>query len=189
MHLNVHAILPSSRANGPGARAVIWVQGCSLGCAGCFNPGTHPFTGGELVATEDLFERIVSLAPAIEGITISGGEPLQQRPAVLDLVARIRRDTSLSVILFTGFTWEEVTAMPDGGRLLASVDVLVAGRYVEARRLASALRGSANKTVHLLTDRYTRAALEATPVGEVVLLPDGRLVVSGISPVRIPSSA
>lgn len=189
MNLSVHAILPSSRANGPGARAVIWVQGCSVGCAGCFNPGTHPFTGGALVATEDLFARIVSLAPAIEGITISGGEPLQQRPAVLDLLARVRRETSLSVILFTGFTWEEVTAMPEGGRLLASVDVLVAGRYVEARRLASALRGSANKTVHLLTDRYTRSDLEATPDGEVVLLPDGRLVVSGISPVRIPSSA
>lgn len=188
MNLNVHSILPFSRANGPGARAVIWVQGCSLGCPGCFNPGTHPFVGGDLISTDDLFERIVSLGATIQGITVSGGEPLQQRAALLDFLTRIRRETPLSVILFTGFTWEEVTAMPDTGRLFASVDVLIAGRYVEARRLARALRGSTNKTVHVLTERYTRFDLEATPDSEIVLLPDGRLVVSGISPVRTSSS-
>lgn len=189
MKLRVHSILPFSRANGPGVRAVVWVQGCSLGCPGCFNPGTHPFTGGQLTSTDDLFERILSLGQAIEGITLSGGEPLQQRPAVLDFLERVRRETPLSAILFTGFTWEEVAAMPEAGRFLACVDVLIAGRYVEARRLARGLRGSADKTLHLLTDRYTRADLETTPDGEVVLLPDGRLVVSGISPFRSSPSA
>ena len=37
----IHAIEPRSRANGPGARFVVWLQGCTLGCPGCFNPATH----------------------------------------------------------------------------------------------------------------------------------------------------
>ena len=41
----LHAFVPASRANGPGLRAVVYVQGCSLQCAGCWNPDTHKFRG------------------------------------------------------------------------------------------------------------------------------------------------
>ena len=183
--LRLHAFLPRSRANGPGVRAVIWVQGCSLGCPGCFNPQTHAFSGGEVVSVEELFQRIVELGPAIEGLTLSGGEPFQQRAAVATLLARIRRETNLSVIGFTGFTWEEVQAMPNAGALLAGVDVLIAGRYVAAERVARGLRGSANKTIHLLTPRYTLADLEAVPEAEVVVGPNGEIFASGIEPLRL----
>src|SRR5262245_29198295 len=111
-HLRLHAFLPASRANGPGVRAVLWVQGCSLGCPGCFNPLTHPTTGGELVPTDELVRRLTALGDTIEGITVSGGEPLQQRPALLALLRRLRQQTRLSVVLFTGFTWEEVQRFP-----------------------------------------------------------------------------
>ena len=86
--LRVHDFLPASRANGPGLRAVIWVQGCSLDCPGCFNPETHSPTGGELVSIDALYRRIVALkAPTIEGITISGGERVSPE-------ARHRHDNS-----------------------------------------------------------------------------------------------
>ena len=183
--LRLHAFLPRSRANGPGTRAVIWAQGCSLGCPGCFNPQTHAFSGGEIVPVEELFQRIVRLDPAIEGLTLSGGEPFQQREAVAALLARIRRETNLSVIVFTGYTWEEVQAMRDAGRLLAGVDVLIAGRYVAAERVARGLRGSANKTIHLLTPRHTLADLEAVPEAEVFVGPDGEIFASGIGPLRL----
>ena len=42
----IHAIEPRSRANGPGVRFVVWLQGCTLGCPGCFNPSTHAAAGG-----------------------------------------------------------------------------------------------------------------------------------------------
>lgn len=57
---------------------------------------------------EEIFRRIVALGSNIEGITISGGEPLQQLSSVTGLLRRIREDTGLSVILFTGYSWEEV---------------------------------------------------------------------------------
>jgi len=182
--LRVHRFLPCSRANGPGARAVLWLQGCSLNCPGCYNPATHPFVGGEEVPVAELLARLVALGDSVQGLTVSGGEPLQQRPALLALLRRVRRGTNLSVLVFTGFTWEEVGRFPEAAELLACVDVLIAGRYDAARRLARGLLGSANKTVHFLTARYTAADLAAVPPAEVVIAADGEVVLSGIDPVR-----
>jgi anaerobic ribonucleoside-triphosphate reductase activating protein len=182
--LRLHGWLPASRANGPGTRAVLWVQGCSLGCPGCFNPTTHPFAGGEDATVDQVMRRLVDLGDAVEGLTVSGGEPLQQRPAVLALLRRVRRETSLSSLLFTGYTWEEVNRFPEAPMLLDCVDVLLAGRYDRSRHLALDLRGSANKTVHFLTPRYGPADLAAVPAAEMVITPEGDVLASGIDPVR-----
>lgn len=183
MHLRIHAFVPLSRANGPGTRAVIWVQGCSLGCPGCYNPETHSFTGGKLVPVDELFRRIVELDGRIEGITVTGGEPLQQLEAVTVLLRRVKAETLLSVVLFTGFTWEEVQRTARA--LLRYVDILIAGRYDERQRLACDLRGSANKTVHFLTDCYTEGDLKFLPVAEVLIEPGGQLVITGIDPPKL----
>lgn len=183
--LRLHHFLPASRANGPGVRAVIWVQGCSLGCPGCFNPGTHSFQHGELIAVDDLLQRIVKLKSPVEGVTISGGEPLQQRRPLMALLEGIRRESSLSVLLYTGYQWEEVQQMPGITALLACVDVLIAGRYDAAQRLARELRGSANKTVHFLTGRYTMPDLQVVPRAEVIITPRGEVIMSGIDPVNL----
>lgn len=179
--LRVHAVVPSSRANGPGARAVVWVQGCTLGCHGCFNPETHE-RAGESVEVDDLLARLVALEDGIEGLTVSGGEPLQQRRAVLALLSGVRASTALSVLVFTGYRLGEVERMPELPELRACVDVLVAGRYEHEHRLATGLRGSANQTVHRFTDRYTASELEEVPPAEVVIGADGRVVVTGVDP-------
>ncbi|MBI3951494.1 MAG: radical SAM protein [Acidobacteria bacterium] len=183
-YLRIHHFLPLSRANGPGARAVVWVQGCSLGCPGCFSPETHPLEGGELVSVDDLFHRTLALGDAIEGITISGGEPLQQRRALLGFLRRVRLETSLSILLFTGYSWEEVQWMPDAEALLSCVDVLIQGRYDQTQRLARDLRGSANKAVRLLSGRYTMSDMQSVPPAEVFITAEGEVVMSGIDPVR-----
>lgn len=179
--LRIHAFEARSAANGPGTRAVIWVQGCTLGCAGCFNPETHGREGDE-VGVDELFGRIVRLGDRIEGVTVSGGEPLQQRRAVLSLLSRIRAETPLSTVVFTGYAWPEVARMPDLGALRGCVDVLLAGRYERERRLAHGLRGSSNKTVHLFTDRYTADDLDAAPDAEVIIRVGGEVVLTGIDP-------
>jgi len=90
----------------------------------------------------------------------------------------------LQCLLFTGYTWDEVQRMPDAEELLSYVDVLIAGRYDASQRLARDLRGSANKTVHVLTDRYTLVDVQAVPLAEVIITEAGEIVVSGIDPVR-----
>jgi anaerobic ribonucleoside-triphosphate reductase activating protein len=182
--LRLHQWLPASRANGPGVRAALWVQGCSLDCPGCFNPATHTFAGGEEVTVDEVLRRLVGLGDTIEGVTVSGGEPLQQRPALLALLQRVRRETALSALVFTGYTWEEINRYPEAGTLLDCIDVLIAGRYERSRHLALDLRGSANKTVHFLTDRYGPADLAVVPAAEVVITPEGDVLASGIDPVR-----
>ena len=180
--LRVHDFVARSRANGPGVRAVLWLQGCTIGCPECFNPATHPRDAGERASVDELRARVADLSPGIEGLTVSGGEPLEQARPLRALLERLRRETPLSVILFTGFTWEEVTAAAEMANVLPFGDVLMAGRYDAARRLARGLRGSANKTTHFLTHRYAEDDLEAVPAAEIAIGPEGGVVVTGMDP-------
>lgn len=207
MNLFIHSFVPRSQANGPGVRAVVWVQGCTLACRGCFNADTHPAAGQQRPVAELLAE-IARLkdAGAIEGITISGGEPLQQPEPVAELAAGAHA-LGLSVVLFTGYTIGEVTGMAGAASsddspgvraareslteaqrravesLFDSVDVLLAGRYNPDKRIASGLRGSSNKRAIFLSDRYTLADIEQTPPAEIII-GRGRIVRTGIEPAR-----
>lgn len=186
--LAVHGFLPTSRVNGPGRRAVVWVQGCTLACPGCFNPESHasePAAGH--VPVNELARRITALAPDLDGLTLSGGEPFERPEAVFELLDRVRATTDLDVLVFTGFAWDELQrrGLTDG--LERRVDLLVAGRYVAARRVASGLLGSANKTVHALTDRIDPGSLGELPEAEVTIDREGRVTLTGIDPLHAGS--
>ena len=184
MTLRLHAFEPRSRANGPGTRAVLWLQGCDLACPGCFNPATHAVEGGRVRAVADLVAEIEALGDGIEGISITGGEPLQQPESVLHLLATLRSRTRLSMLLLSGYTLEEIRSQPRGPDILAHLDVLIDGPFMARRRLARGLRGSANQRIHLLTDRYDRADVESTPEAEIHIDPAGNLTLSGVEPLR-----
>ncbi len=183
--LRLHATLARSRANGPGLRHVIWLQGCTLGCKGCFNPASHAPGGGREVGVEILAEQVIRQSAGIDGITVSGGEPLQQAPALEGLLRAIRAETALSVLLFTGYRLPEVRAIPQGPAILGLIDVLVAGRYVPKRAVGRALLGSANQKRHFLTERYGPADLEDLPDAELIIDASGAITTSGIAPPRI----
>jgi anaerobic ribonucleoside-triphosphate reductase activating protein len=178
----VHAVERRSRANGPGERFVVWLQGCTLGCAGCFNPATHDPALGREVEIDALIAD--AIAAGVEGVTLSGGEPLQQPEAARALL-RGARAAGLSTLVFSGYTIDEIRAQPLGPLVLAELDVLVDGRYVSTDRLATGLRGSANQRIHCLTDRYAPADVEATPVAEIRIGPDGTVVLTGVDPLKL----
>jgi len=92
---------------------VIWFQGCSLGCPGCFNPATHDPRGGYESDTESLAAEILAMSDQVEGVSISGGEPFQQPAALLDLLIRLA-DSHLSRLVFTGYTLPEIDRLPLG---------------------------------------------------------------------------
>jgi anaerobic ribonucleoside-triphosphate reductase activating protein len=180
--VRVHATEARSRANGPGARFVVWLQGCTLGCAGCFNPATHPDRGGERDVADLIAELVAT--PGIEGLSLSGGEPLQQ-PAASAALLDAARAAGLSTLAFSGYTLDEARALPGGPEVLARLDVLIDGRYVAAERLASSLRGSANQRIHLLTDRYRLADVTDTPVAEIRISPTGEVILTGVDPLKL----
>ncbi len=185
--LRIHRIIPVSRANGPGDRMVVWVQGCTLGCPGCFNPATHDPAGGEEVRVSALLDLAARLALAgkIDGLSVSGGEPLQQIGALLPLCAGARA-LDLTVVVWTGFTPDQAAALPGFDALMEHVDLLIAGPYLAAQRIADGLRGSANKVVLRGRDaRLSPDDLADVPPTEVIIDPAaGTVDVTGIRPPR-----
>jgi anaerobic ribonucleoside-triphosphate reductase activating protein len=183
----IHAIEPRSRANGPGVRFVVWFQGCTLGCPGCFNPATHarePAPGTPTTLDDVIAALTAAAAAGATGLSLSGGEPLQQPDAARALLDAARA-LGLSTLAFSGYAIDEIRALPGGADVLARLDVLIDGRYVAGERLATGLRGSANQRIHLLSDRHTLADVEATPVAEIRIGKDGAIVLTGVNPLKV----
>ena len=183
--IDVHHLESVSLVNGPGRRAVLWVQGCSLACPGCFNPETHGRRTGQDYTVSQLMSWLVDTAREfqLDGLSISGGEPLQQWQAVYGLLQQIKDSLpDLTVLLFTGYTWDEIPVRVET-ELSRVTDVVLAGRYQAHQRVASGLIGSANKVPRFYTDRITPAQLQQTQKAEIILHPDGRFTFTGIDPV------
>jgi anaerobic ribonucleoside-triphosphate reductase activating protein len=102
----IHAILPVSQANGPGRRTVLFVQGCTLACEGCWNSRTHAFTGPE-VSVPDVLDTLLRHVSEqqLHGVTFSGGEPVQQARDVAPLLKTLRAAIpEISIGIFTGYS-------------------------------------------------------------------------------------
>jgi anaerobic ribonucleoside-triphosphate reductase activating protein len=175
----IHAVLPRSYANGPGARFVIWTQGCALACPGCFNPETHPVSHGGTRTAEGLAEQAAA-AHGIEGVTLTGGEPLEQPVQVAEFCQRIKKATGLGIVILTGFTRREIAGDPGRERAVRDADMVLAGRYNAGRHLGSGLRGSDNKEYWARTARYSPADFAAAPDVELIVAPDGSVTVTGM---------
>jgi anaerobic ribonucleoside-triphosphate reductase activating protein len=182
MQLRIAQTVPDTEAEGPGKRFALWVQGCTLHCPGCCNPEMFaPDKGGQLVEVAELAAKILA-TPALEGISVLGGEPFQQPAALAELCGLVRAG-GLSVMIYTGYTLAELQAMDAGatGALLASADLLVDGRYdrtkPESRRRWI---GSSNQVMHFLTPRYRQDDPRFTTPNTVELrLVNGQLTING----------
>lgn len=154
-YLNIAALCPSSRALGPGRRFVIWVQGCCFNCHGCGSPEWREIKEATLITPSELADRILQ-APDIEGITISGGEPILQARNLRKLLPLVRSQKQLSIICYTGFTLNELQQKGDQDikAFLAEIDVLIDGPYIGSLNDNLGWRGSANQKVHFLTGVY-----------------------------------
>ncbi|MCP3062353.1 radical SAM protein [Myxococcus sp. K38C18041901] len=179
--LRVAQQVPRTEAEGPGRRFALWVQGCPLRCPGCCNPEMFAMERGTVVTVEAMAARVLA-TPGIEGLTILGGEPFSQAAAAAELCERVRAG-GLSTLVFTGYTLAELKAQgrPEVERLLASLDLLVDGRYEkdqpETRRRWI---GSRNQVMHFLTPRYAPEdpTFTAPNTAEVHLI-EGRIIVNG----------
>ena len=173
------------RVLGPGNRAVLWVHGCERGCPGCI--GASLSDGGyEEVSADDLASWY--LGTEAEGLTISGGEPMLQAAALAQMIGAIRAQRDCGVIVYTGFTYEELReiARHDEGTaaFLGCIDLLVDGPYVQELNDNVAYRGSSNQRLIALTERYRddlRTYYEAATAREVEIRVSGsRVMLVGV---------
>lgn len=179
VYLNIAKTLSHSRANGPGVRAVIWVQGCTVGCDGCYSIGTHPHRRVNLIEPERLANWISSLE-GIEGVTFSGGEPFEQAEAVLSVIRLAKSlNPDLTIFLFSGFEYGvlQSSGNPAVKSILEMADMLSTGPFVAERFNPELLwRGSENQELVYLSEVYSselESAWEAaSPIEEIQLNSD-----------------
>lgn len=181
------ALVPVTTAEGPHARFAVWVQGCTLGCAGCCNPQMLSPGGGEALEVDHVLERLDGAVRAhgVEGITVLGGEPLQQLAPVARLCEGAAR-RGLGVLVFTGHRLDEARELAGFDRLWRSIDTLVDGRF-DGRQLeppphqgGRRFIGSRNQRLCHRSDRYRDPSLwQGPPRLEVHVDPDGRLSAHG----------
>jgi anaerobic ribonucleoside-triphosphate reductase activating protein len=100
--MNVAKIIHDSRIYGPGARSVIWFQGCSIKCEGCINPDLIPFITRKEFSVNELIGEIKE-----NGVTLLGGEPLDQLE-ILDFMLELKKK-NIQIVLFTGYEWKDLT--------------------------------------------------------------------------------
>ena len=149
---------------GPGSRLGIWVQGCQLACRGCMSRDTWDRSGGTVMTVDKLVAMWQRASSAgADGITISGGEPLDQAPALAELLRRVRTagppvEASQAkrsphepdILVYTGYELAE--ARDRGPSVLALADAVISGRYEAGKPTRLIWRGSANQQLVPLTE-------------------------------------
>ncbi len=145
-------------ADGPGVRVTLFVSGCTNHCEGCFQPETWSFNYGDEF-TKEVEDRLLKLLEPryIAGLTLLGGDPFEpsNQTALLPFVRRVRSTfPEKSIWAYSGFTYEELKREGSYPRceatdeLLELLDVLVDGRFVEAKKdLRLRFRGSSNQRI------------------------------------------
>jgi anaerobic ribonucleoside-triphosphate reductase activating protein len=187
--LNIAAIAARTQALGPGMRAAIWVQGCPLDCPGCLAPQWIPFVPAMKLAPEEILEQIE--LEGISGLTFSGGEPMMQAAGLAELIRLARQKKKLDLICFTGFRYERLLKNPPKEGvldLLAQIDVLIDGPFVQSLNDSRGLRGSSNQRIIHLTSKLKGFDFESQTRRMEITISEGELVFIGIPTADILST-
>jgi anaerobic ribonucleoside-triphosphate reductase activating protein len=187
--ISVAATREYSMREGPGIRYVIWVQGCSLKCKGCFNPHFWSQHGGSIKDVDSLLQEVIAARikfPEIEGVTFLGGEPFEQAESLAKLSKKLH-ERDFSIMVFSGYTLAELKDHQSSeyeSRLnfLASIDLLVDGRYQQDKvDIDRPWVGSKNQEFHFLTERYSEETLfKSVKDGlEITVLNSGEVQING----------
>lgn len=184
--LNVAEICPVTHTLGPGQRFVIWLQGCCFRCQGCISPDWIPLKSAHAIDATVLAEKIMS-TPGVEGVTVSGGEPMLQAKALLELFKRLRQHKDISIICFTGFTIDHLKAQAnsDIDEILNIIDVIIDGQYIDNLNDNKGWRGSSNQVVHFLSEKHLldkHLFLERDRNVEIHLNENDNMLVVGVPP-------
>ena len=101
----MHSYEVGSTVDGPGIRFVAFLTGCLLRCQYCHNPDTwhkyngHPVTVSRAMRQIGKYAQVLKLSKG--GITLSGGEPMLQRPFVMQDLPPLQGSSGLHTCIDT----------------------------------------------------------------------------------------
>ena len=137
-------------ANGVGIRTSVFFSGCTHNCFNCFNKDYQDFAYGKEFTQSQIDEIIKYLnEDEISGLSLLGGEPLQQNyNDMMNFLTQVRKSTQKSIWIYSGYTYEEILNSKEKMEIISYCDVLVDGRYEEKlRNLRLKFRGSSNQRI------------------------------------------
>jgi anaerobic ribonucleoside-triphosphate reductase activating protein len=140
-------------ANGTGIRTSIFFTGCTHNCYNCFNKQYQDFSyGKELTQKEITLIAQYLREKEISGISLLGGEPLQQNfndmRLFLEQIYSVIHKHNKTIWMYSGYTYEEILQDKHKFQIVQLCDVLVDGRYIERLRdLRLKFRGSSNQRI------------------------------------------
>ncbi|MSU02176.1 anaerobic ribonucleoside-triphosphate reductase activating protein [Tissierella pigra] len=144
--IRIAGIEEESIVDGPGIRLVVFTQGCKHNCVGCHNPSTHSFNGGSLIEVDNIV-KMVKENSLLDGITLSGGEPFEQA-LECSILARKVKSLGLSVVTYTGYTFEQMLKNKKFRELLLQTDILIDGKFdISKKSMMLQFRGSTNQRI------------------------------------------
>lgn len=140
--LRVIDIVDGTSVDGPGLRTAIYFAGCPHHCFNCHNPQSWDPVAGYDMTINEILEHIIEND---FDVTFSGGDPLMQVDALIELAKRIK-SIGKNIWCYTGYTFEEVELSEKFKKLLPYVDVIVDGHFInELRDISLRFRGSSNQ--------------------------------------------
>ena len=151
MVIKINKIVKESFVDGPGARTVVFLQGCSIHCPGCQNKKLQDPQYGFYYDVLELSERLAFLSVSHGNVTISGGEPFDQPKELAMLVIALRKNGVKNIVVYTGYQWANLISGISGKLLwnhevLSRIDTLVDGPYIMSLDSDSlSFRGSYNQ--------------------------------------------
>lgn len=157
--LRVLYVYDETIADGDGLRLSIYFAGCAHNCEGCHNPESHDPNGG-VELDSALLESIIgkiSTNPLLDGVTLSGGDPLYNAEALLEFLKILKTRTRVNIWCYTGYVYEKLLRDPLRAECLKYIDTLVDGRFVKALRDPSlTFIGSSNQRIIALKNGVAR---------------------------------
>lgn len=136
--------------DGIGLRYSLYFAGCSHACPGCHNEYSWNPNHGNILTYEKLEEiaKEINENTLLDGITISGGDPLFNPTDMLKVLKFLKAKTGKNIWLYTGYTIEQLREDELRKKCLKYVDVLVDGRFVkELYNPNIKFRGSSNQRI------------------------------------------
>lgn len=110
-----------------------------------------------------------------------------QAEGLAEVCRLVRAERPVDIICFSGFTLERLRSHPPStgvDDLLAQIDVLIDGPYIESMNDNRGMRGSSNQCIHHLTDRLKSYDFQSMPRLAEVLIRDEEMMVAGVPPTH-----
>ncbi len=135
---------------GYGKRMGIWTIGCKRKCVNCSNPELWKENPGKDISTETITGIIEKYKDKADGVTITGGEPFLQPEELLSLVEKIREIGIDDILIYTGFSFEELYENPLTKKIIDLSGVIVDGEYIDELNNNVGMKGSENQRVFVV---------------------------------------